>query len=260
MKEGITRLSKTNILKTQATAFYILLLYIVCQLSGLLLYIPAVRDLFQNFIDLNSFEGGVILAAWWATVSFAITLIISIIFIIRNKNFWVVYKGEKASIGESIGWGILGFFLVLFGQTIAANIELALGIQAGSENTETIVMITEIAPIMMLSTVLFAPILEELVFRRVVFGSIIQTQNFWIAGIISAIVFAAIHMEFTHILIYAVSGLIFAFLYYKTKRLLTSIIAHMLLNGFVTIVQVYMEDIEKLIKEMQTIKFFLFLP
>lgn len=258
MKEGTTRLSKTNLLKTQATAFYILLLYIACQLSGLLLFIPAVREIFQNFIDLNSLEGGIILAAWWSTVTFAFTFIIIIILISRNKNFWNVFKGEKASIGESIGWGILGFFLVLFGQTIAANIEIALGIQAGSENTKTIVMITEIAPIMIFSTVVFAPILEELVFRRVVFGSIIQTQNFWIAGIISAIVFAAIHMEFTHILIYAVSGLIFAFLYYKTKRLLTSIIAHMLLNGFVTIVQVYMGDIEQLIKEMQTI--FIFMP
>ncbi|WP_449444814.1 CPBP family glutamic-type intramembrane protease, partial [Ureibacillus acetophenoni] len=122
-------------------------------------------------------------------------------FIQRNKSFWNVFKGEKASIGATVGRVIIGFFLVLVGQTIAANIEMALGIEAGSQNTETIIMVTEIAPIMMLSTVLFAPILEELVFRRVIFGSIIiQTQNFWIAGIISAVAFAAIHRDFTHIL------------------------------------------------------------
>ncbi|SOC43561.1 CPBP family intramembrane glutamic endopeptidase [Ureibacillus acetophenoni] len=250
-------MSQSNKFKTQATAFYILLLYIACQLSGLLLLIPGVGDLFLQFIDADTKESGIILVAWWSTITMAITFIVSFILISKNKNFWNVFKGEKASIGESIGWGILGFFLVLVGQSIAANIEMALGIPMGSENTETIVLITEIAPIMMVTTVLFAPILEELIFRRVVFGSIIQTQNFWLAGIISAIVFAAIHLEFTHLLIYAVSGLIFAFLYYKTKRLLTSIIAHMLLNGFVSITQLFIDDIERIMKEMQMILIFL---
>lgn len=250
-------MSQSNKFKTQATAFYILLLYIACQLSGLLLLIPGVGDLFLQFIDADRKESGIILVAWWSTITMAITFIVSFILISKNKNFWNVFKGDKASIGESIGWGILGFFLVLVGQSIAANIEMALGIPMGSANTETIVMVTEVAPIMMLTTVLFAPILEELIFRRVVFGSIIQTQNFWLAGIISAIVFAAIHLEFTHLLIYAVSGLIFAFLYYKTKRLLTSIIAHMLLNGFVSITQLFIDDIERIMKEMQMILIFL---
>lgn len=244
-------------MKTQATAFYILLLYITCQLSGLLLLIPAVRDIFLPFVDNDSSVAMVVLVAWWSTVAFAITFILCFLVIQLNKTFWNVFKGEKASIGVSIGWGILGFFLVLVGQTIAANIEMALGIESGSQNTETIIMVTEIAPIMILSTVLFAPILEELVFRRVVFGSIIQTQNFWIAGIISAIVFAAIHRDFTHILIYTVSGFIFAFLYYKTKRLLTSIIAHMLLNSFVTVIQIYYDDLVKIMNETQIITFLL---
>lgn len=128
-------------------------------------------------------------------------------------------------------------FLVFLGQSIGAIIERSLGIQTSSENTEAIIKLTEIAPIMILATVLLGPILEEFVFRRVVFGSIVQTQNFWVAGLISSIIFALIHFDFTHIILYTISGLIFAFLYFKTRRLLTSIIAHMLLNGFVTIVQ-----------------------
>ncbi len=177
------------------------------------------------------------LSAWWSTISFAVAFIVSFILISRNKQFWDVFKGEKASIGASIGWGIIGFFLVFLGQTIGAYIELALGIDMGSENTEAIMSVTKVAPIMIIATVLLGPILEELVFRRVIFGSIIQNYNFWIASIISAIVFAAIHMDFTHILLYTICGMIFAFLYHKTKRLLTPIIAHILLNGFVTFIQ-----------------------
>ncbi|AMO87109.1 type II CAAX endopeptidase family protein [Solibacillus sp. FSL W7-1472] len=225
--------------KTQKTAFYVLITYIICQLSVLLLiFIPGLKDsLLQLFSGMSEQDQLIKLSAWWSTISFAVAFIVSFILISRNKQFWDVFKGEKASIGASIGWGIIGFFLVFLGQTIGAYIELALGIDMGSENTEAIMSVTKVAPIMIIATVLLGPILEELVFRRVIFGSIIQNYNFWIASIISAIVFAAIHMDFTHILLYTICGMIFAFLYHKTKRLLTPIIAHILLNGFVTFIQ-----------------------
>lgn len=225
--------------KTQKTAFYVLITYIICQLSVLLLiFIPGLKDyLLQLFSGISEQDKLIKLSAWWSTISFAVAFIVSFILISRNKQFWEVFKGEKASIGASIGWGIIGFFLVFLGQTIGAYIELALGIDMGSENTEAIMGVTKVAPIMILATVFLGPILEELVFRRVIFGSIIQNYNFWIASIISAIVFAAIHMDFTHILLYTICGMIFAFLYHKTKRLLTPIIAHILLNGFVTFIQ-----------------------
>lgn len=225
--------------KTQKTAFYVLITYIICQLSVLLLiFIPGLKDsLLQLFSGISEQDKLIKLSARWSTISFAVAFIVSFILISRNKQFWEVFKGEKASIGASIGWGIIGFFLVFLGQTIGAYIELALGIDMGSENTEAIMDVTKVAPIMIIATVFLGPILEELVFRRVIFGSIIQNYNFWIASIISAIVFAAIHMDFTHILLYTICGMIFAFLYHKTKRLLTPIIAHVLLNGFVTFIQ-----------------------
>lgn len=225
--------------KTQKTAFYVLLTYIICQLSVLILiFIPSLKDsLLQLFSGASEQEQLIKLQAWWTTIAFGVAFIVSFILISRNKQFWDVFKGEKASIGSSIGWGIIGFFLVFLGQTIGAYIELALGIDMGSENTEAIMNVTKIAPIMIVATVFLGPVLEELVFRRVIFGSIIQNYNFWIASIISAIIFAAIHMDFTHILLYTICGMIFSFLYYKTKRLLTPIIAHILLNGFVTFVQ-----------------------
>ena len=234
--------------KTQKTAFYVLLTYIICQLSAfLLLFIPGLRELLLSFIEApTESQQLIILSAWWSTISFGLAFFVSFALIQRNKQFWQVFKGEKSSIGEAVGWGIIGFFLVLFGQSIGAYIEMALGIDMGSENTEAIMNITNIAPIMILATVLFGPVLEELVFRRVIFGSLIQNYNFWISSIVSAIFFAAIHMDFTHILLYTICGMIFAFLYYKTKRLLTSIIAHILLNGFVTFVQMNADKLQQI--------------
>ena len=225
--------------KTQKTALYVLLTYIICQLSALILiFIPGLKDsLLQLFSGASQQDQLIKLSAWWNTISFAIAFIVSFILISRNKQFWNIFKGEKASISASIGWGVIGFLLVFLGQTIGAYIEFKLGIEVKSENTEAIMNITKVAPIMIVATVFLGPVLEELVFRRVIFGSIIQNYNFWIASIISAIVFGAIHMDFTHILLYTICGMIFAFLYHKTKRLLTSIVAHVLLNAFVTFVQ-----------------------
>lgn len=236
--------------KTQKTAFYVLITYVICQLSALiLLVIPDLKVFLLGLIDAPTRDEQLtILSGWWSTVAFAIAFIVSMILIQRNKQFWNIFKGEKASLGATIGWGIIGFFLVFLGQTIGAAIEMALGVDYGSsENTEEIMNITEVAPIMMLATVFFGPILEELVFRRVIFGSIIQNYNFWIASIVSAIFFAAIHIDFSHILLYTICGMIFAFLYYKTKRILTSIIAHVLLNGFVTFMQLNADKFQQIV-------------
>lgn len=243
-------MSTSTKIQTQKTAFFVLLTYILFQLSGFLLLIPPIKEFFLQFFTENEQQSGVALAGWWSTVTAAIAFLVCIFLISKNKNFWNVFKGEKASIPVSIGWGIIGFFLVYLGQTIGATIELALGIDYGSENTETIMLVTEIAPVMILATVLFGPILEELVFRRVVFGSLIQTQNFWVAGIVSSIIFAAIHLDFTHIILYTISGFVFAFLYYKTRRLLTSIIAHMMLNGFVTLVQLNADKLQQFMDQI----------
>ncbi len=204
--------------KTQKTAFYVLLTYIICQLSVfLLIFIPGLKDALLTPFSGTPEEQLIKLSGWWSTGSFAVAFVVSFILIAKNKNFWNVFS--------------------FFGQAIGANIEIKLGIDVVSENTESIMNVTKVAPIMIVATVFLGPVLEELVFRRVIFGSIIQNYNFWIASIVSAIVFAAIHMDFTHILLYTICGMIFAFLYHKTKRLITPIIAHVLLNGFVTFIQ-----------------------
>lgn len=245
-KEGNIRLANSQNIQTQKTAFYVLITYICFQLSSFLLWIPPLKSFFLGFIDLEGRSAYIALAGWWSSITAGIALIISFILISKNKNFWNCLKGEKMPLSVAIGWGIIGFFMIYLGQVIGIQIESALGIELGSENTEAIINITKIAPIMILASVIFGPILEELVFRRVIFGSIMQAQNnFWLAASISAIVFAIIHLDFSHIILYTITGFIFAFLYNKTKRLITPIIAHMMLNGFVTYLQLNIEKIQQ---------------
>lgn len=243
---------KSKKYQTQKTAFNILITYILCfQFSAFLLYIPAIRSFFLSFISLEGDAAYVALLAWWTAAAGGITVILSYIFILKDRDFWNVFKGEKESLPIAIVWGVIGFFLVLIGQSIGAKIEFGLGVDYKSENTEAIMNVTKIAPIMILASVVFGPILEELVFRRVIFGSIIQTQNFWVAAIVSSIMFGIIHLDFSHIILYTITGFIFAYLYYRTKRIITSMIAHMLFNGFVTLYQLNLEKIQQLLQMMQ---------
>ena len=237
---------KTSPLKAKKTALYILLIYMACQLSSLLLIlIPPLKDYVFSLVEAPTIEEQVtILNGYWSTGAFAVATLLIFILIWRDKNFWNIFKGPKATVSEAIGWGILGFFMIYIGQILAVQVEnIVFGIEIGSDNTENLSNIMKAAPIMILSAVIFAPILEEIIFRRVIFGTLIQKYNFWISAIISGVVFAAIHNEFEHILLYSVCGLIFAYLYYKTKSILTSIIAHMMLNGSVSLIQWYYEPI-----------------
>lgn len=247
-------LTVNNSLKSvqhKKTALYVLIVYIIMQVSGRWLLLPF-HKFVMNTTGLSHEQAAPITQGWYIALSFAIALIISLILTTRDKTFWDVYQGKKESIPLTIMWGVLGFFLVFFGQMIGAAIEMAVfGIEGGSQNTADIVAIAKGAPIAILAIVVFGPILEEFVFRRVIFGSLVQTTNFWVAAIVSAIFFALIHFDFSHILLYTICGLIFAFLYHKTKRIWTSIIAHIMLNGFVTLVQLNAEPLQKFLQELQ---------
>lgn len=192
--------------------------------------------------------------AWSLFVVNTIAAIIFLLLIAKNKKFMQVFKGKRASIGSIILWGIIGFFLAMGGQMLAASIESMFGVTPGSDNTAMLTDIAKTSPIVIISMVLFAPLLEEIVFRRVVFGGIYMKTNFWIATIASALVFAAVHNELEHLLIYTMPALVFAYLYYRTKSILTPMIAHGLMNGFVVILQLNHEKIQRYIEKMEKVR------
>lgn len=231
-------------MKQQKTALYILITYCVMQLSGVV-FVPLLHKLLQT-MDVQ--DPVLATYGWWMFISMGIATFYTLYIIRKDSTFLRPLKGQQATLGGAIGFGIIGFFLVFFGQIFAANLEIKLGIEPGSENTAQFIEISHSVPFAIFAIVIFAPILEEIIFRRIIFGSLLPKTNFFVAALVSAIAFAVIHFEFTHILLYAVSGFIFAFIYYKTKRIIASIISHMLLNGFVVLVQFYGPAIKKFLE------------
>ena len=139
-------------------------------------------------------------------------------------------------------------------QIIASLIELnVLGIQPGSENTKQLVDIAKHVPYFMVVTAIVGPILEEIIFRKIIFGSLNKRFNFFISALISSLIFAVVHNDFSHLLIYTAMGFTFAFLYVRTKRLLVPIMAHVAMNTLVLIVQIFLADkIQEMEKHIET--------
>lgn len=189
----------------------------------------------------------------WGTISFVAALFIILYMLIpemksRHRD------AERVSKGSAVMWSIIGIFMAYAAQIIASLIEInVFGIHPGSENTEKLVEIVKDVQYFMIVTAIVGPILEEIIFRKIIFGSLHKRFNFFISALISSLIFAAVHADFTHLLIYTAMGFTFAYLYVRTKRLIVPIAAHVAMNTLVLIVQIFLADkIKEMEKQLET--------
>lgn len=134
-------------------------------------------------------------------------------------------------------WGlIVGIPLVLLAQYGANIIEiLLLGLPVDSANTQSILVIVESYPTYLIIVSIMGPIMEEFVFRKVIFGFLYDLTGGIGAAVISSLIFAFMHFD-GHILLYSAMSFVFCFLYSKTKNIATPIITHVTMNTLVMLV------------------------
>lgn len=158
--------------------------------------------------------------------------------------------------GQIISWTIIGIFLAYIAQFITSSIEMYIfQIEPGSENTAQIMKIIDSAPIFLVIPAIFAPILEELIFRKIIFGSLYKRMNFVWAAVLSSLAFGVIHLDLVHLLIYTGMGLVFSYLYVKTKTIIVPILVHMGMNSITVMAQLLIdvEELERIQEELSSI-------
>ncbi|RFU64468.1 CPBP family intramembrane glutamic endopeptidase [Bacillus sp. V59.32b] len=233
--------------------WFVIITYIVMQLSTIIgiPIVEGVRMALGYPSDLVR-SGG-----YWIIFSFFIALVL-VLFFMRKDMKENIDARNQASIPSSVGWAIAGVFLALFAQSIAGAIENMLGIETGSENTQQILSLIEHVPFVIFVSSVIGPILEEIIFRKIIFGSLYKRFNFFISALISSIIFGLAHFELVHIILYSAMGFTFAFLYVKTKRIIVPIFAHVAMNTLVVIIQlVYRDEIDGMLKEMENVQGFI---
>ena len=154
--------------------------------------------------------------------------LINIVKDFKNKHSWI----------NGLAFGAL---LIAGGTFIGIIINLFRGSSDVNANESMIRLLADNYYIpMFIVTVFCAPIVEEITYRLCVFG-FLNKKNKWLALIVSALIFAFLHFDFTatgddminelwNLPTYIYSGVVLALAYSREGRLSDSIVAHAMNN------------------------------
>lgn len=197
--------------------------YIIAQLGSLIIY-PILLLLFQNQNDF-------LLASISMTISFLLGFILTFWFI-RDERDQLL----QTTFSHSLNYAMVGFMVAIFGQMVLSLL-ISFFIDSGvdTETEQYILEMSEISLLYLVIPVLIGPILEELVFRYALLGSFLKRMKTSYAVILSSLLFGILHGSLTNLVIYVFCGIVFSVIYIKTRSILTSIMAHSFMNGFVMV-------------------------
>lgn len=164
-----------------------------------------------------------------------------LITIVKVNNMQNELERHSVSPIKTIKWGCLGLIIALIFQIIVNIASYSKDKNIKSHNTSVLIQLAKHNPFFILAIIVGAPIMEEIVFRKVLFGNLNNwfkhqqyKHNVLLSAVISSMLFALLHND-GHLITYSGIGLLFCWLYQKTGRVQTSIISHMLMNALVTI-------------------------
>ena len=164
--------------------------------------------------------------------------------IISTLILWINYKKEKLSFGLSIEslkcviWTpliylitiILLLFVGLLNQYLLTNFfDIEIKPQDILERFKELENSFEIS-IFVIGSAVIAPIYEELLFRGIIFPTLIQKTNFTIALVLSSLIFAVLHFHLSALLPLFVLSIILSITYLYTSTIWASISLHALFN------------------------------
>jgi len=174
----------------------------------------------------------------------ALYLSLTIIFLVMLRSYLkeqFIYS--KNNLHEFIKITILGLSGLLVAVLLTSTIMDLLGVTENSNNQEVLNGLLTAATFdriaLVVFSVLLAPFVEEIVFRKAIFG-LFEKFSIPLAIAISGLSFGFIHVlsgDYVQLIIYGSLGLALAYTYYRSnKNILTVISIHMIYNLVVTII------------------------
>ncbi|EJT5924442.1 CPBP family intramembrane metalloprotease [Clostridium perfringens] len=154
-----------------------------------------------------------------------------------NKNK-IINKLPRKDIPKyaliSIGMGGLSALWLIFADTILSSITIVKNsLQNFSKISES--LNNEAYIFIFLSVILFGPIVEELLFRGLIFNEINKIKGGATPIILSGFLFGLFHREPVQVVYSFILGIILGFVYSKTRSLPLVIFMHMLNNLVATL-------------------------
>ena len=215
---------------TFGICLYPILIYTAIQ-SSLGMFLAVVFGLFEDFYAIMDVlkENALVITAICAVVA---SVVLSLFFHIDIKNGRIEKRGQIKA---------MDFIMAIVGGagvSIALNIVIALTNMAGKDTTfvEVSDMITS-NPLFVtiICAGILIPIVEEILFRGLIFNRIKCQYNFVAGLLISSLLFGIYHGNIVQGIYATLLGIFLGFAYHKTKSILIPIFIHMGGNTFVSI-------------------------
>ena len=156
--------------------------------------------------------------------------------LLKDITLYIKYFIKNISTGTK--YWIIGLCIMML-----SNIIISYYFPGGSANEEAVQNIIKQVPIYMIfSTIIYAPFVEELIFRKSI-RDIIDNDYLYI--IISGLTFGFVHTlagstlhELIYIIPYGALGSCFAIMHVKTKNIYTSMTFHMIHNAIIVFISI----------------------
>ena len=217
------------------------LLFILLQYAASFAYafvagaIAAVKQLSST----GSIDYGTIVGTLYDTVTSGTTIIVLISNVCTILALVVFFALRKKNLLDEVGAtpipGATYLPLSIAGMSLAVLVIIILNMlpiseEAFAEYTESTSVIDSSGFISMVSTVIFAPIAEEMIFRGLVYTRLKRAMPKWIAAVLQAALFGVLHGQILWIAYAFAVGLILAAYFESTGSLFANITVHICFN------------------------------
>lgn len=187
----------------------------------------------------NSLTNDLVSFALGSFIFHGVTLVLVHIFLRQHESSWSEAFGfREPRLGRAIFLGALVSILVLPVALSLAGLTERLIRTAGfspelQQPVKMVMQATSIHQLVVhgLAAVIFAPIVEEIIFRGVLYPTVKRHADPRTALWGVSMLFALTHMNLTALLALTVLGIILTFLYETTRNLVAPIIAHSFFNA-----------------------------
>lgn len=165
--------------------------------------------------------------------------------LMRNKEVPSLEK-HTMTAGQLVISFLMCYGIMIIGNLIGLGLTAGIGALKGSPVQNAIVNVITGGPLWVsaIFTVLCAPACEEMLFRKLICDKVIKYGEGY-AIVLSGLIFALFHMNFNQFFYAFFLGCFFAFLYVKTGRLRYTILLHMVINFFGTVLSVIISSLDK---------------
>jgi membrane protease YdiL (CAAX protease family) len=234
MKGEYSKMNHSNLNKS---GYVILIYFVMTQFVGII----GVQLLAKTgWYDIKGNQQQAIqqLLIHWELVGFSLILIF--VFLIYKKE---ARSDSKLSIKlsrNSFVWILIGIVAVFLAQTIGSILDKSIfHLTTQSVNTSSNIEAAALSPLALISIVILAPLVEELVFRYAAINILNRKFNKIGCILISSVFFSIMHFDFPFVFGYFLIGLVLAAIYVRTNRLLVSFVIHATMNLIIVILQIF---------------------